>query len=114
MDAQRGLGSPTLTLLTVLAQNIARQNEEEPTHTYQTWLEQLREPLHQVTERLGIHFPVFLYSISPFWLPTFVQTEYNLGEQQVRLDVEALEKATMSEVLAYLMAVGLQAVYKGP
>ena len=46
MDAQSGLGSPTLALLTVLAQNIARQNEREPTHTYQTWHEQLREPLH--------------------------------------------------------------------
>ena len=114
MDAQPGLGLPTLALLTVLAQDIARQNEGEPTHTYHTWHEHLREPLHQVAERLGFHFPLFLYSISPFWLLTFVQTEYNLDEQQVRLYVEAMEKATMSEVLAYLMAVCLQAVCKGP
>ena len=93
MDARPGLGSPTLALLTVLAQDLARQNEREPTHTYQTWHEQLREPLHQVAERLGIHFPVFLYNISLFWPPTFVQTEYNLDAKQVSLYVEARGKS---------------------
>ena len=114
LDAQPGLGSPTLAMLSILAQDIPRQNAREPTHTYRTWHEQLCEPLHRVAERLGIPFPVFLYNISPFWLPTLVQTEYNLDEHRVRLYVEAMESATMSEILGYLMAVGLQMVYSVP
>ena len=36
LDAQPGLGSPTLAMLSILAQDIARQNAREPTHTYRT------------------------------------------------------------------------------
>ena len=63
---------------------------------------------------LGILFPVLLYNISPFWLPNLVQAEYNLDEQRLLSYVEAMERATISEMLAYLMAVGLQAVHRGP
>ena len=101
-------------MLSILAQNIALQNARELTHTYRTWYEQLREPLHQVTECLGILFPVFLYNIPPFWLPSLVQAEYCLDEQRVHLYVEAMERATISEMLAYLMVVGLSLAYKGP
>ena len=114
LDAQPGLGSPTLAMLSILAQDIARPNAREPTHTYRTWHEQLRDPLHRFAERLGIPFPVFLCNISPFWLPSLVQAEYCLDERRVRLYVEAMERATTSEILAYLMAVGLLALYKGP
>ena len=86
-------------MLSILAQDIAHHNAREPTHTYRTWHEQLREPLHQVAERLRIPFPVFLYTISPFWLPSLVQAEYCLDEQRVHLYVEAMERATISEVL---------------
>ena len=65
LDAQSGLGSPTSAMLSILAQDIARHNAREPTHTYRTWHEQLREPLHRDAEWLGIPFPVFLYNISP-------------------------------------------------
>ena len=54
--------------------------------------------------------PVLQYNIFPFRLPNFVQAEYNLDEQQVRLYVEAMERASVSEILAYLMAAGLNAV----
>ena len=57
---------------------------------------------------------MLLYDIFPFWLPDFVQAEYNLDKQRLRLYVEAIKNATMSEILAYLMAVGLQAVYREP
>ena len=50
----------------------------------------------------------------PFWLPNFVQAQYNLDDQQTSLYVEAMQRATMCEILAYMMAVGLHAVYKGP
>ena len=43
-----------------------------------------------------------------------VQCESNLDEQQVKLYVEATQWAKISEVLAYLMAVGLSSFYKGP
>ena len=36
LDAQPGLRSPTLALLSILAQDIARHNAREPTHTYRT------------------------------------------------------------------------------
>ena len=107
MDAQPGMASPTLTLSVVMARNLAEQNEAEPRHTYQTWHQSLRETLNQVAELLEIPFPVLLHNISPFWLPNFVQVEYNLY-------VEALQGATMSEILAYTMAAGLHTVYKGP
>ena len=84
-DAHLGMVSPTLTMLVVMAQNLANQNEKEPRHTYQTWHQFLREPLNQVAERLKIPFPVLLYHISPFWLPNFVQAEYDWDEQQIRL-----------------------------
>ena len=113
-DAQPGMVSPTLTLLVVMARNLAKQNETEPRNTYQTWHQSVRETLNQVTERLEIQFPVLSYNISPFWLPKFVQAEYNLDDQQTSLFVEAIRRATMSEILAYMMAVCLRAVYKGP
>ena len=93
---------------------MVRQNEAEPNHTYQTWHKALRETLNQVALRLEIPFPVFLYNISPFWLPSLVQAEFNLDDQQIRLYVEAMQKATISEILAYSMAVGMHAVYRGP
>ena len=114
MDAQPGMASPTLTLLVVMARNLAEQNEVEPRHTYPTWHQSLRETLNQVAVRLEIPFPVLLYNISPFWLPNFVQAEYNLDDQQTRLYVEAMQGATMSEILAYTMTAGLHTVYKGP
>ena len=110
-DAQPGMVSPTQTLLIVLARNLAIQNETEPRHTYQTWHQVLRETLNQVALRLEIS--VLLYNISPFWLPSWVQAEYYLDDQQTRLYVEAMQGATISEILGYLMAVGLHTVYKG-
>ena len=83
-------------------------------HTYQTWHQSLRETLNQVAVRLEILFPVLLYNISPFWLPNFVQAEYNLDDQQTRLYVEAMQGAIMSELLADTIAAGLHTVYKGP
>ena len=114
IDAKLDMASLTLTLLMVMTRGLARQNETEPNHTYQTWHKAICETLNQVALRLEIPFPVFLYNISPFWLQSFVQTEFNLDDQQIRLYVEAMKKATISEILAYLMAVGVQAVYKGP
>ena len=101
-------------MLLILAQDIVQKNAQEPKHTYQTWHDQLREPLSKVAERLGISFPVFLHNISPFWLPSLVQAEYSLDEQRMRLYMEAMERATISEILAYLMAVGLTMMYRGP
>ena len=114
MDVQPGMASPTLTLLIVMARNLAEQNEAEPRHTYQTWHQSLRETLNQVAVRLEILFPVLLYNISPFWFPNFVQAEYNLDDQQTRLYVEAMQGAIMSEILADTIAAGLHTVYKGP
>ena len=114
IDAKLDMASLTLTLLMVMTRGLARQNEAEPNHTYQTWHKALCETLNQVPLGLEIPFPVFLYNISPFWLSSFVQTEFNLDDQQIRLYVEAMQKATISEILAYSMAVGMHAVYKGP
>ena len=113
-DAQPGTVSPTLTSLVVMARNLAKQIETEPKHTCRTWHQSLRETLNKVAERLEILFPVLLYNISPFWLPSFVQAEYNLDDQQTNLYEEAMQRATVCEILAYMMAVGLHAVYKGP
>ena len=112
-DAKLDMASLTLTLLTVMTRGLARQNEAEPSHTYQTWHKAPHETLNQVTLRLEIPFPVFLYNISPFWLPSFVQAKFNLDDQQTRLYQEAMQKATISEILAYLMAVGMHTMYKG-
>ena len=114
MDAQPGMASPTLMLLVVMARNLAQKNEAEPRQLYQTWHQSLRETLNQFAVRLETPFPVLLYTISPFWLPNFVQAEYNLDDQQTRLYIEAMQGATMREILAYTMAVGLHIVYKGP
>ena len=43
-----------------------------------------------------------------------VQRENNLDEQQTKLYVEAMQRARIREILAYLMAAGLSLVYKGP
>ena len=114
IDAKLEMASLTLKLLVGMTRGLAKQNEAEPRHTYQTWHQALCETLNQVALRLEIPFPVLLYNISPFWLPGFVQADFNLDDQQVRLYVEAMQKATISEILAYLMAVGMHAVYKGP
>ena len=106
--------SPTLVLLSVLARRIASENRTKPKHSYQSWHRELQETLAEVAERHGIPFPIFFYSISPFWVPKMVQCESNLDEQQVKLYVEAMQRAKISEVLAYLMAVGLSSFYKGP
>ena len=79
-DAKLDMASLTLTLLMVMARGLAKQNEIEPSHTYQTWHKALRETLNQVALRLEIPFPVLLYNISPFWLPSFVQAEFNLDD----------------------------------
>ena len=113
-DAQPGMVSPTLTLLIVMARNLAKQDETEPRHTYQTWHQALHDTLNQVALRLEIPFPVLLYNISPFWLPSFLQTEYYLDDQQTSLYMEAMQGATISKILGYLMAVGIHTVYKGP
>ena len=115
MDAQPGMASPTLTLLIVMARNLAEQNEAEPRrHTYQTWHQSLHETLNQVAVRLEIPFPVLLYNISLFWLPNVVQAEYNSDDQQTRLYVEAMLGATLREILAYTITAGLNTVFKGP
>ena len=113
-DARPEMVSPTLTLLIIMARSLAKQYEAEPKDTYQTWHHALRETLNQVALRLEIPFPVLIYNRSPFWIPSFVQTEYCLDEQQTRLYVEAMQGAAISEILGYLMAVGLHIVYKGP
>ena len=110
-DAKPEMVSPTLTLLILMARSSAKLNEAESRDTYQTWHQALRETLNPVALRLEIPIPVLLYKISPFWLPSFVQTEYCLDEQQTRLYVEAMQGATISEILGYLMAVGLHIVY---
>ena len=56
---------------------------------------------------------MLLYNIIPFWLLSFVHAEYYVDDQQTRLYMEAMQGATISEVLGYLMAVGLHTVYKG-
>ena len=114
IDAKPNMVSPTLVLLTVLAQKTAQENRMNPQHTYQSWHETLQVTLNETAESHGIPFPIFLYNIAPFWVPTMVQGENSLDEQQVRLYVEAMQRATIAEILAYLMAVGLGAVYKGP
>ena len=43
-----------------------------------------------------------------------VKCESSLDEQQVKLYVEAMERATICEILAYLMVVGPGSFYKGP
>ena len=85
-----------------------------PEHSYQSWHETLQVTLNETAESHGIPFPIFLYNSSPFWVPTMVQRESSLDEQQVRLYVGAMQRATIAEILAYPMAVGLGAVYKGP
>ena len=114
IDAQVNTVSPTLTLLVVHIQETLREYERTPKHSYRTWHETIEESLVSLAERFGIPFPVTFYNISPFWRPTIALAENQLNEQQAKSYVRAMEKATISEVLAYLMAVGLQAVYRGP
>ena len=114
LDSKPNMVSPTIVLLVVLAQKTAKENHTNPEHSYQSWHETLQKTLAEVAENHGIPFPIFLYKISPFWVPTMVQSESSLDEQQAKLYVEAMQRATIAEILAYLMAVGLGAVYKGP
>ena len=114
IDSKPNMVSPTLVLLVVLAQRTAKENRANPEHSYQSWHETLQKTLVEVAESHGIPFPIFLYNISPFWVPTMVSSESSLDEQQTKLYIEAMQRATIAEILAYLMAVGLSAVYKGP
>ena len=114
IDSKPSKVSPTLVLLSVLAQKIARENQTNPRHSYQSWRLELQETLAEVAEQHGITFPIFLYNISPFWVPKMVQRENNLDEQQTKLYVEAMERAKISEILAYLMAAALSLFYNGP
>ena len=69
VDSQPNMVSPTLVLLAVLAQKVARENRADSEHSYQSWHEVLQEALAQVAERHQLSFPIFLYNISPFWVP---------------------------------------------
>ena len=112
VDSQPNMVSPTLLLLAVLARRVARENRANPEHSYQSWHEVLQESIAQVVERHSISFP-FLYKISPFWVPTMVQCESGLNEQQMKLYIGAMQRATINEILVYLMAVGFGSFYKG-
>ena len=48
IDAKLEMASLSLTLLVVMTRDLAKQNEIEPGHTYQTWHQALRETLNQV------------------------------------------------------------------
>ena len=108
VDAQANTVSPTLALLLAHVQQTIHENRKAPKHSYQTWYETTKETLASVAEQYGIPFPVFLYNVSPFWTPTILAAENQLNEQQTKAYVGAMEKMTVSEMLAYLMAVGLQ------
>ena len=114
VDSEPNMVSPTLVLLSVLAKKIARENRTNPKHWYQSWHRELQETLTENAEQHGIPFPIFLFNISLFWVPKMVQCESNLDEQQVKVYVEAMQRAKISEILAYLMAAGLSSVQKGP
>ena len=94
---QKSTGEPgnSTALVSVLARGIARDTGASGRET-------------------RIPFPILLYNISPFWVPSMAQCESGLDDQQVRLYMEALERATISEVLAYLVAAGLGSFYKVP
>ena len=114
IDSKPNMVSPSLALLSILAQKTAQENRTNPRHSYQSWHLELQETLAKVAERHRIPFKIFLYNISPFWVLKMVQRENNLDEQQVKLYVEAMQRAKISESLAYLMAAGLSLFYKGP
>ena len=97
-----------------MTRDVVRRNTEDPRRTYQTWHLLMEEPLAQVAERHNIPFTILLYKISPFSLPNIAQVEGNWDDQQTHLYQEAMKKATLSEIFAYLMSVGLSAVYQGP
>ena len=97
-----------------MTRDVVRRNTEDPRRTYQTWHLLLEEPLAQVVEQHNIPFTILLYKISPFSLPNIAQVEGNWDDQQTHLYQEAMEEATLNEILAYLMSVGLSAVYQGP
>ena len=90
IDSKPNMVSPTLVLLSILAQKTAQENRTDPRHSYQSWHLELQETLTEVAERHGIPFPIFLYNIAPFWVPKLVQRENNLDEQQAKLYVEAM------------------------
>ena len=92
IDSKPNMVSPTLVLLSKLAQKTAQENRTNPRHSYQSWHLELQESLAEVAERHGIPFPIFLYNISPFWVPKIVQRENNLDEQQAKLYVEAMQR----------------------
>ena len=110
IDSKPNMVSPTLVLLSILAQKTAQENRTNPRHSYQSW--HLEGNPARKAERHGIPFPIFLYNISPFWVPKVVQRENNLDEQRRKLYVEAMQRAKISEILAYLMAAGLSLFYK--
>ena len=106
--------SPRIPLLLVLARNVLEENKDNRRHTYQSWHETLEEPLVQVAGHHGITFSNFLYNISPFWLPMIVRKENDLDKHQTKLYLEDIERATVSEILTYLTAAGLNTIYQGP
>ena len=112
VDSQPDKVSPTLVLLVVLARKTAQENQAKPQLSYQSWYEAMQEPLSQVAERHQIPFPILLFNISLFWVPSIAQSESSLDEQQMKLYWEAMERAIISEVPAYLMAAGLSTFYK--
>ena len=80
----------------------------------QLWHLLLKEPLAEVLKRHNIPLLIFLYNISPFWLPNLEQVEGNWDDQQTQLYQDAMRETRLSEILAYLMLVGLCAVYQSP
>ena len=101
MKRQRTMVSPTLVLQAVLARKVARESRVEPKHSYQSWHEALQEKLMQMAERHHIHFPIFLHNISPFWVPTIVQSESGLDEQQ--MCTQGTKKAPKPAILRTLI-----------
>ena len=100
VDSQTNMVSPTLVLLTILARDVAREIRANPEHSYKSWHEVLQETLAQVAERTEIPFANYLYIISPFWVSTIVQCESGLDEQQMKLYIEAMQRATITQILA--------------
>ena len=111
VDAQANTVSPTLALLSTRKRDVVRKKTDNPRRTYHTWHLLLEEPLAQVAEQHNIPLPILLYKISPFWFPNIAKVEGNWDDQQTHLYQEAMKEATVSEILAYLMSVGLRAVY---
>ena len=75
VDSEPNMVSLTLVLPSVLAKKTAREIRTNPRHSYQSWHGELQETLAEVDEQHEIPFSIFLYNISPFWVPKMVQCE---------------------------------------